>query len=207
MKQRTLEIILQDIPAPTQPDPTREQYLTPAPIAADLLYIALQYGDIANKTVLDLGCGTGIFAVGAALLGARHVTGIDSDPRLIDQATAYAVTKHLDIDYHVSDIDAVTTKADTVLMNPPFGAQKANRRADRRFLEKGFEAAAVIYSLHLTKTIPFLRKMIAARNGEISLEKEYTFPIPAQFSFHTKITATYKVTLLRITTSPSKPRT
>ena len=202
MKQRTLEIILQDIPAPTQPDPAREQYLTPAPIAADLLYTALQYGDITDKTVLDLGCGTGIFSVGAALLGARHVTGIDSDPRLIDQAKAYAAAKHLDIDYVTCDIDAVKTKADTVLMNPPFGAQKANRQADRRFLEKGFEAAAVIYSLHLTKTIPFLRKMIAARSGEISLEKGYAFPIPAQFSFHTKIKAIYDVTLLRIITTP-----
>ena len=202
MKQRALEIMLQDIPAPTQPDPAREQYLTPAPIAADLLYTALRYGDIADRTVLDLGCGTGIFAVGAALLGARHVTGIDSDPRLIDLAKAYADIKHLDIDYEVSDIDAVKTKVDTVLMNPPFGAQKANRQADRRFLEKGFEVAAVIYSLHLTKTIPFLRKMIAACNGEISLEKGYTFPIPAQFSFHTKIKAIYDVTLVRIITTP-----
>jgi putative methylase len=198
MKQRTLEIQLQHVPPPTQPDPAREQYLTPAPIAADLLYTALHHGDITDKIVLDLGCGTGIFAVGATLLGARHVTGIDIDPRLITQATAYAHAKNLPIDYQVSDIADVTTTADTVLMNPPFGAQKANRNADRRFLEKAIEAAPVIYSLHLTKTVPFLNTMITACHAEITAEKHYTFTIPAQFTFHTKLTATYEVTLLRI---------
>jgi len=33
-----------------------------------------------GDTVLDVGCGSGILAVGAALLGARDVSGIDIDP-------------------------------------------------------------------------------------------------------------------------------
>ena len=198
MKQRTLEIQLQDIPAPLHPDPTREQYLTPAPIAADLLYTALTYGDITDKTILDLGCGTGIFAVGAHLLGATHITGIDNDPNLITQAQTYAQTHHYPIDYHTIDITNVTDTADTVLMNPPFGAQKANRNADRRFLETAIRAAPTTYSLHLTSTLAFLTKLITACDATISYTKTYKFTLPAQFTFHTKLTSTIDVTLLRI---------
>ena len=70
MKQRQLEILLQKVPKPTTPVPQLEQYMTPAPIAADIIFTAYLWGDIENKTVVDLGCGTGIFSVGAVLAGA-----------------------------------------------------------------------------------------------------------------------------------------
>ena len=47
--------------------------MTPAPIAADIIFTAYQWGDIENKTVVDLGCGTGIFSVGAVSMGAKKV--------------------------------------------------------------------------------------------------------------------------------------
>ena len=36
--------------------------------------------DLADKTVLDMGCGTGILAILAAKLGANDITAIDYDP-------------------------------------------------------------------------------------------------------------------------------
>jgi putative methylase len=87
-------------------------------------------------------------------------------------------------------------------MNPPFGAQKSNQKADRKFLEKAFEISNVIYSLHLKKTIFFLEKMIKALNGEITYQKDYVFPIKWMFEFHEKEVVKYDVTLLRITTHP-----
>ncbi|HXG27822.1 MAG TPA: 50S ribosomal protein L11 methyltransferase [Nevskiales bacterium] len=47
---------------------------------------ALDALDLAGKTVIDYGCGSGILAVAAALLGARHVSAVDIDPQAV-QAT------------------------------------------------------------------------------------------------------------------------
>jgi putative methylase len=85
-------------------------------------------------------------------------------------------------------------------MNPPFGAQKSNAKADRKFLKKAFEISSVVYSLHLKKTIFFLEEMIKSLQGEITYQKEYSFPIKWMFEFHTKEVVKYDVTLLRITT-------
>ena len=90
---------------------------------------------------------------------------------------------------------------DTVIMNPPFGAQKSNLQADREFILKGFEIAAVIYSLHLTKTVPFIEKMVSSLESKIDFRKNYKFPIKHTFDFHNKEKVEYDVTLLRIDTS------
>lgn len=205
MKQRQLEILLQHVPLPTSPIPNLEQYMTPAPIAADILFTAYHWGDIEGKTVVDLGCGTGTFAVGAAYMGAQEVYGIDVDKTIISIARQHARSKNLPIHYQVKDVTTVKTMCDTVLMNPPFGAQKSNQNADRRFIEKGFEIATVIYSLHLKKTIPFIEKMIHALHGELTYQKDYEFPIKWMFQFHEKEVMKYKVTLLRILTHHQEP--
>lgn len=200
MKKKELEIILQDVPSFGRPIPQLEQYLTPAGIAADIIFIAHQFGDIENKIVVDLGCGTGIFSVGAYLTGAKKIIGIDVDENIIKIAGAYAEKHNLDIEFIAKDVSDIEIKCDTVLMNPPFGAQKSNQKADRRFIEKGFEIAEIIYTLHLTKTIPFLEKMINSLNGKISCQKNYVFPIKRAFDFHNKEVMKYEVTLLRIDT-------
>jgi putative methylase len=202
MKQRQLEILLQKVPIPPNPSPTLEQYMTPAPIAADILFTAYHWGDIEGKTVVDLGCGTGIFSVGALYMGAKEVYGIDIDRGSISLAIEYARSNNLPIQYQSQDITAVTTRGDTVLMNPPFGAQKSNQKADRKFIEKGFCIASVIYSLHLKKTVPFIETMIHALHGELTYQKDYDFPIKWMFPFHEKEVVTYTVSLLRILTHP-----
>ena len=44
----------------------------------------------AGKTVLDLGCGSGILGIGALLLGCKSCTGADIDPKAPDVAMANA---------------------------------------------------------------------------------------------------------------------
>jgi len=43
-----------------------------------------------DANVLDYGCGSGILAIAAAKLGARHVTGVDVDAQAVDAARANA---------------------------------------------------------------------------------------------------------------------
>ncbi|MPW37646.1 50S ribosomal protein L11 methyltransferase [Vibrio sp. B1Z05] len=46
--------------------------------------------DLAGKTVVDFGCGSGILAIAAIKLGAKKVIGIDIDPQAILASTANA---------------------------------------------------------------------------------------------------------------------
>jgi putative methylase len=200
MKQKELEIMLQKIPEFNSPKPQLEQYLTPAPIAADLLFTATQYGDIENKIVVDLGCGTGIFSVGAYLCGAAQVVGFDIDCDCINQARDYAFENNLNLNFMIERVRNVNTVCDTVIMNPPFGAQKSNIRADRAFVEKGFQISAVIYFLCLSKTVPFIEKMVSSLGGEIDFKKDYVFRMKHTFEFHEKKSQNFDVTLLRIPT-------
>ncbi len=201
MKKKELEILLQKVPLPNKPIPNLEQYMTPANIAADVIFTAHQFGDIQNKTILDLGCGTGIFSVGTALTGAKKVMGIDADKDIITIAKEYAKKNNLEIEFMTMDVKNVQTKCNTVIMNPPFGAQKSNQKADRKFIEKGFEISQILYSIHLKKTIPFLEKMISSLSGNITYRKDYAFPIRWTFEFHDKKVVYYDVTLLRIETN------
>ncbi|MBH9553230.1 50S ribosomal protein L11 methyltransferase [Inhella gelatinilytica] len=52
-----------------------------------LRWLARQ-GDLAGRRVLDYGCGSGILAIAAGLLGARDLTGVDIDPAAVT-ATDY----------------------------------------------------------------------------------------------------------------------
>jgi len=201
MKKKNLEILLQKVPNFEKPLPQLEQYMTPADIAADIIFIAHQLDDIENKIIIDLGCGTGIFSVGLYLTGAKEVVGVDIDRNAIKIAKEYSEKNSFDITFIEKDIRKVNKKADTILMNPPFGAQKTNVKGDRVFLEKAFQIGRKIYTLHLTETIPFIKKMITSLKGKVIFEKNYVFPIKKTYEFHEKEYMKYNVTLLVIDTN------
>lgn len=46
--------------------------------------------DVKHKIVIDYGCGSGILAIAAALLGAKHVYAIDIDPQALTATQANA---------------------------------------------------------------------------------------------------------------------
>ena len=200
MKKKELEIFLQNVPDFEKPNPNLEQYITPAEIASDIIFNAAQLGDIENKVILDLGCGTGIFSFGAYLAGAKKVIGIDIDEKAVETAKKFAKKNKLKIEFFVKDVGDVNFKCDTIIMNPPFGAQKSNIKADRKFIEKAFQLADVIYSLHLSKTIPFIHKMVSSLKGEIVFSKEYVLRMKQSLEFHEKKIKNFDVTLLKIIT-------
>ncbi|MDO9536740.1 MAG: METTL5 family protein [Thermoplasmata archaeon] len=196
MKQRVLEIRLQGLEGFANPKAKLEQYATPAKIAADILYTAHAFGDIESKSIIDLGCGTGVFSIGACLLGALEIVGLDIDAEALDAARRNAEKAGCDINFQCSKVDDISGKYDTCIMNPPFGSQ--TKHADIPFLDKAMELADVIYSLHNAETMDFLRTKIVKNDRIVQMERKYKMEIKHTFDFHTKDMAFFDVTMMRI---------
>jgi putative methylase len=204
MKLKHLEMALQRISSYHHPRAVLEQYQTPAPLAARLLYHALMKGDIEGKIVCDLGCGTGMLAIGAALLGAGCVKGIDSDIKAIECANANAGLFDARVEFMVADVRDATLpdrigSCDTVIMNPPFGAQKAH--ADRPFIDLALAIAPVTYSIFNAGSTQFIETYTANR-ARIDEKIGGVFPIKRTFSFHTRDVQEIEVEILRLIRKP-----
>ncbi len=200
-KKIQLEMALQSIPPHPNPKIELEQYNTPARIAADVLWNAFALGDIEGLKVVDLGTGTGIFAIGAALLCAMEVVGVDMDPKAVKIARVEASKRGLgDLTRFISlDVNSFYEKADTVIQNPPFGAQKAHHKeADRLFMSKSLEIAPVVYSFHKLETEDFVKRFFQSVGGLITHKFYYSFPIPHVYDFHQKEEVSVDVMVLRI---------
>jgi putative methylase len=200
-KKRHLEMALQAIPPHPNPDPDLEQYHTPATIAADVIWNATAHGDINRMKVGDLGCGTGVLALGSVLMGALEVFGVDVDDDALQLARGEAVRLKVQdkCKFLSMDVNDFHEKADTVIQNPPFGAQKAHRKdADSKFLKKALEVAPVVYSFHLAKTEEFLEQMVKAIGGVITHSFYYEFPLPRIYQFHRDERREVEVVVLRI---------
>lgn len=206
MKKRKLEILLSTMDDIDDPDPSLEQYRTPSTLASEILYTALLNEDIEGKKVCELGCGGAPFLAGAWLLGASEVIGIDIDDKCIalarkNMAMVRSSMKDPptgDVEFMVHDLRKripLISSFDTVLMNPPFGAQMTH--ADRPFIERSMEIAKVCYAIHNGNSYQFLNKMTDALGVNIELLWEDTMEIPARFTFHTKESKEINVVIVR----------
>ena len=192
MRAADLERALEAVPRHPSPHPDLEQYRTPPAIAAALLLAAHREGAVAGKSVLDLGCGTGTFAVGAALLGARLATGVDVD------AHAVAMAQELASDLHVArttwfvcsdlrDWRSDPGHFDTVIMNPPFGAQRRNRHADRVFYARAAEAVhphGTVWFLAQERTEKYLATVAEELQATMDKVGVWEFPLEATMAHH-----------------------
>ena len=196
-KKKHLEMAIQKVPKHPNPKVDLEQYSTPATIVADLLWNAYSLGDIANKKVMDLGCGTGIFAIASKFLGAASAIGVDIDKDSIDLASSYCG----DVDFICSDICDLENDfdVDTIFQNPPFGSQKnAKKGADLKFISKAIELSPkVLYSFHMASTEEFLISYFEKNDLEITHIFRYNFPIPKIYEFHTRESANVEVIVIR----------
>ncbi|MDD1720793.1 MAG: METTL5 family protein [Euryarchaeota archaeon] len=195
MKQRQLEMILEQLKAFSAPSAALEQYSTPAPIAAQLLHFAYLRGDIWHKQVVDLGCGTGILAIGAALLEAT-ATGVDADERALQMAQMNADAAGINVTWVKSPIQDFQGAYDTVVMNPPFGAQK--RHSDRPFLLKATEVGKVIYLLHNAIVNDFVRRFLEP--NRVTDAMRIKLPLAHSFKFHKQEVRYIDAILYRIET-------
>jgi len=201
MKLKQLEMALERLAGFDNPRTSLEQYLTPAPLAARLLFHAGLKGDIEGKTVCDLGSGTGILAVGAALLGAADVIGIEIDPGAVRTARDNAALLDVDVSFVVADVKDPETcgrigPKDTIVMNPPFGAQ--NMHADRPFIDCALAVAPVTYGIFNAGSCQFIQTYTKGR-ATIAETVSGRLSIRRTFSFHKKNVQEIEVEILRLT--------
>ncbi len=166
-----------------------EQYRTPPELAAHLVHTADLQDDVEDRLIVDLGCGTGMLALAAALRGPKQVVGIDLDPGPL--ATARQNKRRVATSSAVAWLRADATRAPlcpqsptTVVMNPPFGAQSGNEHADREFLATAAAIADVSYSIHNAESEEFVDAFAADNGGTVTAAYRTEFDLPRQFDFH-----------------------
>ena len=204
ISKKELEILLSGLNKIEKPRPSLEQYTIPSRLAAEILNLAYLSGDLKGKLVADLGCGSGILAIGASLFDAKQVVAVDIDDDALKTAKENVelvkalINKKIKIKFVNSDVSEWGGRVDTVIQNPPFGIQKEH--ADRIFLDKALKSARKIYSLHRSyyKSRDFIEKFVNERNGKVKNIITYKFRIPHMFSFHKKSKVEFDVDLFVI---------
>ncbi len=208
MDRAELQRVLGLLDAVPEPDPALEQYRTPPDVAADVLWTARMQGDLQGR-VVDLGCGNGTFAIGAAMLGAT-AQGYDMDEAAVAAArenaatAAEAVGRALEASFTVSDVEDVDDTADCVVMNPPFGVQAASERdVNLRFVAAALDIAPVVFAvLHRSagkqaETRQRVADAVGDRCRSVAVVASYDLAVPARFGFHTDERATVPVDLYK----------
>lgn len=163
-----------------------EQYPTPPEVAAAMLLEAHRRGQIKGRGVVDLGCGTGRLAIGAALLGAASVEGVEVDEVALSQARRAATSAGVaDLcTFTLAEVSRWRGSGDTVVMNPPFGSQ--HRRADRPFMERALRAAPHLHSLHLAVSETYWRERLTRRGHQVSTVQSFLVQLPYTFPHQTR---------------------
>jgi putative methylase len=180
-----------------------EQYHTPPDLAAHIVHVADLQGDIEGETVLDLGCGTGMLALGAALRGPDRAVGLDIDPAPLSTAREHErrVGAMTEVAWVRGDATAAPFSSGsqaTVLMNPPFGAQSGNEGIDRAFLEIAAGIAAVSYSVHNAGSRAFVESFADDNGGTVTDAFAAEFELPKQFDHHTAESQSIDTEVFRI---------
>lgn len=192
LKRSELTRLLSGLRGFPEPDSRFEQVVTPAEEASALLWEALTRGDLAGRAVLDLGCGPGSLAIGAALLGATPVIGVDQDARVLEVARENAERCGVEVRWEVHLLSGKTApwSVDTVVTNPPFGAQRAH--ADRPFLAAARSSLSgphggALYLFTNAASQAFIERWSIANRLSIEDRRRSSWPLPATFPHHREV--------------------
>jgi len=196
LSKRQLEVQLGQLQTLPDPQLELEQYPVSPEVASELLFMAgFEHNDLEDR-VVDLGTGTGRLAIGASLMGAKHVLGVDIDPKAISVAARNARKAGTKVDWLVSSLDAVRGLFDTVVMNPPYGTRV--RHGDTEFLGHAMELAPVVYSIHKAAARPFLLRRAKKMGWRVDAVRSMSMKIPHLFEFHRKKWKVVIVDLYRV---------
>lgn len=201
MKQKQLEIELQKhVKAFEKPKIDLEQYHTPANIAATVVHCMYGNGDVEGRSIVDLGCGTGMLSIACCLMGAESVVGVDMDE------DALGVMKENMASFEEGTLNGLSvvhcevkdfkSPCDVVVMNPPFGTRV--KGADMMFLQKASEvASSVVYSMHKTSTRKHVEKAGTACGLVGKPIAQLRYNLDKTYDFHKKKSVDVEVDLWR----------
>ncbi len=199
--KKDLEVELSKLKGFTNPSFELEQYQTPSSIAAEWIWNMALRGEVAGKTILDAACGPGILGLGLLLMGAKKIYFLDKDQTIL--TICHQNYQTLEQEYDIGQAEFITTDitlfdetVDIVVQNPPFGTTTAH--ADKKFLEKAFTSANIVYSMHKYSTQSFIDAISKDHHFNITHLWRYDFPIKATFKHHTKPVEYVDVALWRM---------
>jgi putative methylase len=159
-----------------------EQYVTPPALAADLLHAAEMQEDL--EEVIDLGTGTGIFAIGASILDA-DVKAVEKDEEALKLAKENAEELGVQerIEFVNKDIREVTGHWKTVFMNPPFSQ---HTELGMEFWAKAVAVGEKVYGVSPATGREGIKSFIDSSNHRIVELENFTIDLPATYGFHTQ---------------------
>ena len=187
--KRELEGQLAVVAGFEDPQAALEQYPTPPALAAHVIHLADLHDDIEGRTVLDLGTGTGMLTLGAALRGPARVVAVELDGGPLSTAVENRRRVATATPIHWLQADATRLPLSipepvTVVMNPPFGAQDGQTGSDRGFLTTVASVASVSYSVHNAGSEEFIEAFAADNGGEVTHAFSAAFAVDNQFDHH-----------------------
>ena len=202
MRQRHLAMRLSSLePHPCQ-SVELEQYPTEGNLAAAWL-TKIDLGDgFADKHILDLGAGNGVLGIGAAFLGAKHVTLVECDSSTVEvlehnvqEVEGESICTIINRRINGNPIELEQT-VDMAIMNPPWGVQTL--RADRVFFETVF--AMEIPLIHFIHSIDAEHLLPLAHDHGYELHSIYQddFRLPAAYAHHTKNRSSTRIRCYRL---------
>ncbi len=194
--QKELEVELSRLHEFESPDFLLEQYATPSHIAAEWIWSMAMKSEVNRRVIADLASGPGILGLGLLLMGAKKVYFVDKDSKIMQVCQQnyeqlkekYDLGKAVFVVGDVSLFDPATDKdgseIDIVVQNPPFGTK--NEHIDRLFLEKAFDMAPIVYSMHKYSTKKFVEAISKDHGFTMTEMWRFDFPVKAKFAFHKK---------------------
>jgi len=185
MNKKSLELKLSGLNNFVNPKVFLEQYGTPVHIVAEILWLGFLNGDIEGRVIADLGCGNGVFGIGALLLGAKKVYFVDVDKDILKICEKNLSKLKLKGELVNKDINLFDNKINVVFMNPPFGVQVEH--ADRRFLDKAMSVSEMIYSIHKIESESFIKKFGKDRGFSVLGVKKIKMRLKNTQVFHKRM--------------------
>jgi ribosomal protein L11 methyltransferase len=134
---------------------------------------ALQSLELNGRSVLDIGCGSGVLAIAAVCLGARAAVGIDIDGDAItnarENADLNAVTQT--VQFHEQDLNDLTAPADVVLANLTGGLLEKSGGKLAQLVKPGGYLIASGFMVSESSVLPALEQFFALQ--KIDQEDEW----------------------------------